>query len=79
VIVQDGVHVSFESVLDLQAFSLRVPEQQLDTLPQRLLAVAPKELRRMQRNLRRVWHRWGWVRWGCGSRLSLRWGCCAVI
>jgi hypothetical protein len=59
IILQDGVHAPLESVLDYAAFSVRVPEQQVDLLPEILAAVPPKELRRMQRNLRRVWHRWG--------------------
>lgn len=58
VIIQDSVHVPFESLLDFEAFSVRVSEQQLDQLARILTAVTARDLRRMQRNLRRVWHRW---------------------
>lgn len=31
---QDNVHVSFESILDLQAFTLRIPEKDAERLPE---------------------------------------------
>jgi hypothetical protein len=65
------VHAPFESILEYEAFSLRVPEQQLDDLAQLLAAVPEQELKQMQHNLRQVWHRWVTAREGplTGARL----------
>jgi hypothetical protein len=59
VVIMDGVHAVFESILDWGSFSLRVPESQLEQLPELLLAVTPERLQAMQAALARVWHRWG--------------------
>ncbi|PNH07164.1 hypothetical protein TSOC_006410 [Tetrabaena socialis] len=55
--VMDGVHAVFESILDWDAFSLRIRESALEAVPQILEAVTPERLARMQRQLARVWHR----------------------
>jgi hypothetical protein len=52
--------VSFEPLLDLDAFSLRVPEQQLERLPHILNAVSARELQKMQHDLHKVWIRCAW-------------------
>ncbi len=42
----DGVHAVFESVLDLDAFSLRIRQDALDdNLPQLLRAISPDQVR----------------------------------
>lgn len=77
VIVQDSVHAPFESVLDFEAFSLRVSEQQLDRLAAMLAAVTARDLRRMQRSLRRVWHRFAYLSqpllWDSASTIMQHW------
>ncbi len=59
VIIMDNVHAVFESILDWDSFSLRVPENMTEHLPLALQLVPPDRLARMQRNLQLVWHRWG--------------------
>jgi hypothetical protein len=58
VVIQDEVHADFESILDWDSFSLRVPEAMVEHLPIILKSVAPDRLARLQRNLQHVWHRW---------------------
>lgn len=55
----DDVHAVFESILDYATFSLRIREDQLEQLPQILLAVPEMVFKKMQANLATVWHRWG--------------------
>lgn len=57
VIIQDNVHAPFESILAYEAFSVRVAESQVERLPHILTEISAKELKRLQRNLGRVWHR----------------------
>jgi hypothetical protein len=56
VIIQDGVHVSFESVLDVRRFSLRVAQADVSRLPKILIAAASDraKLVGMQRAIARV-------------------------
>ncbi|KXZ48695.1 hypothetical protein GPECTOR_26g598 [Gonium pectorale] len=57
VIIADGVHAVFESLLDVDAFALRLPQEQVPRLLEILLAVPPKTIRSKQAHLGRVWHR----------------------
>ncbi len=57
VVIMDNVHAVFESILDWDSFSLRVPENMTEHLPIILQAVPPDRIARMQRNLQQVWHR----------------------
>jgi hypothetical protein len=60
VVIMDGVHSIFESILDWDAFGLRVAQDQLEQLPQLLQAVTPERLAAMQAALAKVWHRFTW-------------------
>ncbi|GFR52399.1 hypothetical protein Agub_g14911 [Astrephomene gubernaculifera] len=60
-VVMDGVHAVFESLLDWESFSLRIRESALEAVPELLEGVAPERLARLQRNLARVWHRFAYA------------------
>ena len=62
VILQDGVHTPWETVLDWQAYSLRVPRHEMGGLLERLQAISPSRLAEMQAALRRVWPRFAYLR-----------------
>jgi hypothetical protein len=55
--LQDNVHVSFESIIDVTQFSIRVPQADLEKLPEVLQAVPQARREEMQRALTRVWQR----------------------
>ena len=57
VIIADGVHSVFESLLGVDSFGLRVPEEQVGNILQVLLSVPEKTIRSKQAALGRVWHR----------------------
>lgn len=57
VIIIDEVDVSFESIIDLSAFAVRIPQEDAEKLPEILLAIPPEKRAEMQRNLGRVWQR----------------------
>lgn len=55
--LQDEVHASFESILDLASLALRIPQADMDRLPEILQAVPEEQRQQMQRSLARVWQR----------------------
>eukprot|EP00208_Stichococcus_sp_RCC1054_P003318 CAMPEP_0206142432 /NCGR_PEP_ID=MMETSP1473-20131121/16814_1 /ASSEMBLY_ACC=CAM_ASM_001109 /TAXON_ID=1461547 /ORGANISM="Stichococcus sp, Strain RCC1054" /LENGTH=314 /DNA_ID=CAMNT_0053537429 /DNA_START=144 /DNA_END=1089 /DNA_ORIENTATION=+ len=57
VIVQDGVQEKFESLLDYAAFSIRIPEADLESLPEILHAIPATQRQEMQITLGNIWHR----------------------
>lgn len=57
VIVMDEVDVSFESVIDLQQFTVRVAQADVERLPEILLEISQERRQEMQRALGRVWHK----------------------
>lgn len=59
-VIIDDVHVSFESIVDLSQFGLRVNSSEVERLPEILLAVTPQRREELQRNLARVWHRFSY-------------------
>lgn len=54
---QDNVHVSFESIVDLSKFTVRVPEADAEKLPDILLAIPAERREEMQRALGRLWQK----------------------
>jgi len=58
VLLQDGIHVPWEGVLDIAAYALRVRREQMGALPQILSQVPEARVRAMQATLRRVWPRY---------------------
>ena len=62
---QDDVKVSFDSVVDLSAFTIRIAQADVEKLPQILLAVSEERREEMRRSMARVWQRCvrarGWV------------------
>mmetsp|Transcript_31796 Transcript_31796/g.57774 ORF Transcript_31796/g.57774 Transcript_31796/m.57774 type:complete len:197 (+) Transcript_31796:4396-4986(+) len=58
VIIQDHVHVSFESILDIDSFSIRIPQSAVNEyLPYILLGISDEQVERMQRRLGSIQHR----------------------
>ena len=57
VLIMDEVQVSFESVVDLSTFTIRIPEADAEKLPDILQAVTQERREEMQRALARVWQR----------------------
>ncbi|KAL4438037.1 hypothetical protein ABPG77_004258 [Micractinium sp. CCAP 211/92] len=60
VIIQDNVHLAFESILDFPAFSLRIPQADMERVPDFLLAVPPARVAELQRGLAKVWRRFAY-------------------
>ncbi|KAI3427182.1 hypothetical protein D9Q98_007119 [Chlorella vulgaris] len=57
VIIMDEVDVSFESIVDLSCFTLRIPQANLEKLPEVLLAVPEERRQDMRRALAYVWQK----------------------
>jgi hypothetical protein len=56
-IIMDNVHAVFESIMDVDQFSVRIKESQMTKLPDILLSIPEDRIQRMQRRIARVWHR----------------------
>ncbi|KAG1661030.1 hypothetical protein FOA52_005345 [Chlamydomonas sp. UWO 241] len=61
VVIMDGAHVVFETILDWPQFSIKIPEADINRTIEILLDVKPRRLRSMQAHLARVWNRFRWV------------------
>lgn len=61
VIIQDQVHVAFESLLKFPAFSVRVAQADMPRIPQILMGIRPQRLAKLQSNLKKVWHRFAYL------------------
>ncbi|KAL6758371.1 exostosin-like glycosyltransferase [Haematococcus lacustris] len=61
VIIQDGVHVEFETLLNFTQFTVRVLEKDIPNLVNVLKSIPPASVRNMQRHLSRVFHRFRWA------------------
>ncbi|KAL4425253.1 hypothetical protein ABPG75_009269 [Micractinium tetrahymenae] len=60
VVTMDEVDVSFESIIDLSAFTVPIAEKDAERLPEILQAKPEERRREMQRSLARVWHRFAY-------------------
>ncbi|KAG1678607.1 hypothetical protein FOA52_012614 [Chlamydomonas sp. UWO 241] len=60
-IIQDGVHTVFESILNYDAFSVRIEETSMDDIPTILKAIPMDQIKRMQKELTHVWHRFAYA------------------
>ncbi len=61
--LQDDVVVSFDSVVDLSAFTIRIAQKDVEKLPEILLAISAERRQEMRQAMARVWQRWGGVAW----------------
>jgi hypothetical protein len=61
VIVIDGVVGPWGHQLRWRAFGVRVPEADVERLPEILAAIPPARVRRMQRAAAAVWRRFAWL------------------
>lgn len=57
VVVIDGVHMKFETLFDVDSFSIRIPEADVANILTILKALPEERVRAMQANLGQVWHR----------------------
>lgn len=57
VIIMDDVLVSFQTIIDVDAFSFRVPVKDMGNLPEILKSVPQDDIARMQGNLAKIWNR----------------------
>lgn len=57
VIIQDGVEVSWSSLLDLGKVSMRVEQKDMLRIPEILAAVPPERVEAMQRAIPAIWRR----------------------
>ncbi|GAX76857.1 hypothetical protein CEUSTIGMA_g4303.t1 [Chlamydomonas eustigma] len=60
-IIMDNVHTIFETMLDWDAFSIRVREFSVEDVPYILSSVTDDQIARMQRRLTLVWHRFAYT------------------
>jgi len=57
VILMDDIHVSFESIIDISLFSLRITFNDIERIPELLLAVPNVEIEEKQLAIAKVWRR----------------------
>lgn len=55
--MQDEVHVSFESIIDLTTFTVRIAQADAEKLPEILLAIPHEQRQEMRAAMARVWQR----------------------
>jgi hypothetical protein len=57
VIIQDGIELTWHSLLDIPSYSMRIAQKDMEKIPEILAAVSEGEVARMQANLALVWRR----------------------
>jgi hypothetical protein len=62
ILVMDDVNAIFEPELDWPSFSVRIKEKEIESLPQLLSAINEVMFKKLQRNVRYVWHRFAYTR-----------------
>ncbi|GFR40870.1 hypothetical protein Agub_g1521 [Astrephomene gubernaculifera] len=58
VIIMDNVHIKFETLFDVDSFTVRIPEADAGRILEILQAIPAEKLRSMQAHLGQVWHRY---------------------
>ncbi|GLI69588.1 hypothetical protein VaNZ11_014247 [Volvox africanus] len=58
VVIIDGVHIKFETVFNVDDFTIRIPEANASRILEILQAIPEAKVRSMQAHLGRVWHRY---------------------
>ncbi|KAL4419203.1 hypothetical protein ABPG77_000597 [Micractinium sp. CCAP 211/92] len=61
VIIQDGVEVAWSSILDVDSYSIRILQKDMDRIPEILKAVPQAKIHQMQANIAKVWRRHMWT------------------
>lgn len=56
-IIQDGVEVAWSSLLDVDSYSIRILQKDMDRIPEILKAVPQDKIQQMQANIAKVWRR----------------------
>jgi hypothetical protein len=57
VIIQDGVELTWSSILDIESYSIRIKQEDMTRIPEILQAVSAEQIAKMQANLANVWRR----------------------
>ena len=57
VIIMDGVHAVFESILNVDAFGVRIEQKDVPNILEILQSMPEKKLRAKQAHLGQAWHR----------------------
>ena len=57
----DDVHVAWEGYLDVEAFSIRIPRQDISGMMTQLRAIPPERVAALRAAGGRVWHRLAWL------------------
>jgi hypothetical protein len=70
VIIQDEVDVSFESLFDVNEFSLRIAEKDIDQIPEILQSISLERIKEMQKGVKKVMRRYSYVSYGPHALLS---------
>ena len=58
VIVQDGILLAWENVLDFSRFSVRLAEDDIPSMVEKLKAISEERRRAMWEVIRQIWQRW---------------------
>ena len=56
-IIQDEVHLGFESILDFDTFAIRILQKDMKRVPQILKAIKPEEIEAKQKVLAMLWRK----------------------
>jgi hypothetical protein len=57
VIIQDNVHLGFESIFDFDSFAIRIAEKDMARVPEILTVLTPADIEAKQRGLAALWRR----------------------
>eukprot|EP00270_Netrium_digitus_P003079 TRINITY_DN1349_c0_g1_i3.p1 TRINITY_DN1349_c0_g1~~TRINITY_DN1349_c0_g1_i3.p1 ORF type:complete len:608 (+),score=166.57 TRINITY_DN1349_c0_g1_i3:210-1826(+) len=58
VIIQDGIHLPYENVLQYDAFALRLQEADIPDMVDIIKAIPFEDAKRMQEAVQKIWQRW---------------------
>jgi hypothetical protein len=72
VIIQDEVDVSFETLFDVNAFSLRIAQKDLEKIPEILQAVSKEERKKLQNGGAKLMNRYSYLSYKPHAMLSQR-------
>ncbi|EFN55367.1 hypothetical protein CHLNCDRAFT_52572 [Chlorella variabilis] len=61
VIIQDEVHLAFESIIDYRKFVVRIQQKDMERVPEILGAIPPEKVQTMQKALATVWRKWSYT------------------
>ncbi len=57
VIIMDNTQVPFESILDMESFTVRILQKDIPRIPEIIKAIPEAKAEEMRANVHKVWHR----------------------